>query len=498
MRAPRVGRWPVDVRFENLRLVLQILKSIDVSCLVHCPRSSTGTAIVVDERLRGRVAAALGQSSQLSVEVGGGVGARVVSADSIAGRKALGQQSVLRLAVAESELSVWPPNSAQYSCELEFWSEDATGAYRSPTYGRRQTVLASVEPTVVASFTDLGPFADVGDDAQREQNLPTRPELLAAGPFEVTEPIDVVYTWVDGGDTAWLRRRAATMGEQPTWHSESASAARFAQRDELRYSLRSIHAFAPWVRDIYIVTDRQTPRWLNTNSSEVRVVDHLDVFADTDGLPVYNSHAIETQIHHLSGLSNNFLYFNDDMFLGAPIEPGSLVSAVGLPGIRFSASRVPIAEIAALDTPVDSALRNVRRLIERDFGRTVFSTSSHIPYSLRVDILYEMEDRYRGEWNRTARSRVRSREDVSPLSSFFQYYAWFTGRAFLAGIRHSYLNLASDRVAQRLERLLSAGDFQAICLNDSDARVDEEPALQAMLGAFFGGYYPLPARWESS
>ena len=46
------------------------------------------------------------------------------------------------------------------------------------------------------------------------------------------------------------------------FHPESSSANRFASRDELRYSLRSLQAYAPWVRHVWLVTDQQRPRWL--------------------------------------------------------------------------------------------------------------------------------------------------------------------------------------------------------------------------------------------
>ena len=38
--------------------------------------------------------------------------------------------------------------------------------------------------------------------------------------------------------------------------------ARFRQIDELRYALRSVYVFAPWIRRIFIATDSPTPHWL--------------------------------------------------------------------------------------------------------------------------------------------------------------------------------------------------------------------------------------------
>ena len=90
------------------------------------------------------------------------------------------------------------------------------------------------------------------------------------------------------------------------------------------YSLRSIQAFAPWVRDLYLITNGQVPEWLNTSSPNVHLVTHDQLFANKSDLPTFNSNAIEmalaVSVDKIEGLSDKFLYFNDDFFLGAPVS----------------------------------------------------------------------------------------------------------------------------------------------------------------------------------
>src|SRR5699024_8526489 len=72
---------------------------------------------------------------------------------------------------------------------------------------------------------------------------------------DVQFPIDVVYTWVDGADPHWQERKAAALdqiGAARDINEFAANASRFVSRDELRYSLRSLHLYAPWVRHVYI------------------------------------------------------------------------------------------------------------------------------------------------------------------------------------------------------------------------------------------------------
>src|SRR5690606_39416404 len=93
--------------------------------------------------------------------------------------------------------------------------------------------------------------------------------------FEVTEPIDVVYTWVDGADPEWNRQRAEALGAPNNGVTMAPAAdheARFRSHDELRYSLRSLEMYAPWVRRVHIVTAGQVPYWLDTSHPRVNLV----------------------------------------------------------------------------------------------------------------------------------------------------------------------------------------------------------------------------------
>ena len=136
--------------------------------------------------------------------------------------------------------------------------------------------------------------------------------------------------------------------------------------------------FASWARRIWIVTDQQVPRWLKPDE-RLRVVDHREIFADPAALPVFNSHAIESQLHHIPGLAERYLYLNDDMLFGAPVRPEHFFHGNGL-------SKVFVSRAALID-PVPTARRHRGRrggeeqpdLIEQTFGRTITSKLWHTP-----------------------------------------------------------------------------------------------------------------------
>ncbi|KAG3200111.1 hypothetical protein PC128_g4852 [Phytophthora cactorum] len=166
-------------------------------------------------------------------------------------------------------------------------------------------------------------------------------------------PIDVVYTWVNGTDPRWKTEKefwhkhwiASLTGQPlPVWGQEatvkgkddSNSDNRFRDNEELRYSLRSLEKYAPWVRHIYVVTDGQIPSWLDIESPKLSIVKHSDIFANKSHLPVFSSPAIEWNLDNIPGLSDMFLYFNDDVFLGSPIRPEDFVSQAGVQKAYFA------------------------------------------------------------------------------------------------------------------------------------------------------------------
>ena len=110
-------------------------------------------------------------------------------------------------------------------------------------------------------------------------------------------PIDVVYTW---------------KGEEVTDNVRSS------YNHELKYSLRSIDLYAPWVNKIYILTDypKKYPSWIIENNDKIIMVDTTETFPHPIYLPNSNSNAIESTIAYIKPLSEHYIYFCDDIFLG--------------------------------------------------------------------------------------------------------------------------------------------------------------------------------------
>ena len=201
---------------------------------------------------------------------------------------------------------------------VEFWEEGPDGDLHSPGQ---------------AAYTTAVPRErrDGGRPASTTSRCRTLPLMVEPTAYECTFPIDVVYTWVDGNDAEWnaaRERRLAEVSDATMRTRASSGRARFVDRGELRYSMRSVHLLAPWVRRIHLVTAGQVPPWLDVDDPMINLVDHRDLLP-ADALPTFNSHAIESVVHRIPGLSEHFLYFNDDFFLGRPTRPERFFTGAG-------------------------------------------------------------------------------------------------------------------------------------------------------------------------
>ena len=291
------------------------------------------------------------------------------------------------------------------------------------------------------------------------------------------------------------RRLAGITGaaQETAQTRESSGQARFLDRDELRYSFRSIHLFAPWVRKIHLVTAGQVPDWLDTDHPMVNLVDHRDILP-ADGLPVFNSHAIETSLHTIDGLSEQFLYFNDDFFLGRPVRPEAFFSPAGLNAVFFSPMTIGLSDLPDAPPYLKAAWNN-RNLLHGKFGAVTTHNLAHAPYPHRVSVLRSLLQEFPDVMAATARSPFRNDTDVSTLSSFAQHYGLLTGASYVGEADLSFVNLANADVDRQLE-LAMRRDQDFICLGDHHDHALRAEALARLLGEFYREYFPVAAPWE--
>jgi len=434
----------------------------------------------------------------VSVVAGGrSVGAPVLAADMFrhARLRKAGVLRIFRVLAAGAVVL----GSDDLGCDLELWPlVESEGVPRAD--GGRHLVGTALAPRPNRRASYLTPSrrqpvtAVVGP-----RTVTTYEGLLRPHVFDVDFPVDVVYTWVDGSDPAWTaRKEAAWTGAGPGDRNDfSANAGRFLSHDELRFSLRSLEMYADWVRTVYIVTDDQVPSWLNRDNPRVRLVSHRELFGQTGVLPTFNSHAIESRLHHLPGLAEHYLYLNDDVLFGRPVVPELFFHGNGTTKFFLSKRVVDLDGPSARDLPVVSAAKNNRTLIEHAFESTLTHRLQHVAHPLRRSLIEELEARFPAEFARTAASQFRSPEDISVSAFLAHYYGYLRGQALPDTLEYRYCDIAGPTAQIKLQRLLRGRDADVFCLNEVDSSTMDARAQQRILDGFLDAYFPVPSQFEN-
>lgn len=372
-----------------------------------------------------------------------------------------------------------------YSCEVQFWPADLGGNLIPPA---RNDLISELPPP---------PWRDARPGTVCDTTVTSLPLLLERNFDTMDFPIDVVCTWVDGSDPGWARGRESRRREVATEasHPEADSAARYRSRDELRYALRALDYYAPWVNKVWLVTAGQRPVWIR-ESSRLAVVDHREIFPES-ALPTFNSHAIESRLHHIDGLTENFIYLNDDVVLGRSLHPSQFFHPNGQAAVFLSPTKVGFdARPGETVEPHRQAALNNRSLMRGLHGRTLLNGMLHAPHPMLRSVLTELETLFPKEFHQTTHAPFRSDTDLSVASSLFQYHALATGRGYRAGLDVAYLSLARHDLGSVLNGVLASRKHEVLTLADYHEYALPAADVDVMVQAFLSGYLPLPSSFE--
>lgn len=298
---------------------------------------------------------------------------------------------------------------------------------------------------------------------------------------------DAVLTWVDHQDPNWQQLYL----EHRDCIGDATSMARFHNKDELKYALRGINTYAPWVNKIYIVSNCSRPEWLNL-SDKICWIEHNSIMPP-EFLPTFNSHVIESFLHRISGLSENFIYLNDDVFLVSASTKAGYVLRSGA-SICFLESYGVVSEMPAEEHPdYLNAARNSAELIARRYGFYPTRLHKHVPFSLRKSVLAEIEACFSSEVNSFRSNKFRGLNDLNITSFLYHHYALAKGLA-VEGRSRSILVKAND---VRSHDQLSRWDVDVVCINDG-AGEPPLPGWAHKLRTYLQSRLPVAASWEKN
>jgi len=307
---------------------------------------------------------------------------------------------------------------------------------------------------------------------------------------DAPEPIDAVCTWTDAGPpVSLLPGKGAAV---------DAHVRRYRDNDELRYSLRSLEQFAPWVRCIHLVTDGSAPSWLNHESERIRVVPHSSIFRDPGVLPSFNSNAIEMNLHRIPELPPKFLYLNDDVFLGRPLRPDYFRRGGA---DLFFLDADPWPTLRTGPDVHDYSYERTARLVAEFTGRSAPpGMPAHVPQLYDRDALAALEQCFAEEFQRTSSRRLRSREDFVLRLAYAgtRIGKEACGHVLPWGTEGQVLLRLYPRPLDAIRRLLAIWRWrpQFFCLNDDLDEGFRSRLVLKLVRRFLRAYFPKPSSFE--
>jgi hypothetical protein len=233
--------------------------------------------------------------------------------------------------------------------------------------------------------------------------------------------IDAVYTWVDHSDPEWADLYTQAIRTKKS-ETDAEALVRFRNNDELKYSLRSLRQNAPWINKIYIVSNCRMPHWMKRDHNEIVWVDHSELLPDW-ALPTFNSHAIESVLHKITGLSEHFIYLNDDVFLARPVYKEFFFESNGISKSFLEGYGMVSGEVTTGDADYLNASRNSSKLLHSQFDFVATQLHLHTIFALRRSVLMEIEKQWGDGFTMLRKNKFRTKNDINLVSFLYHHYA---------------------------------------------------------------------------
>lgn len=316
--------------------------------------------------------------------------------------------------------------------------------------------------------------------------------------------IDFVMIWVDGSDEEWRKEKNKYAGLPD---DEINGEIRFRDWDNLKYWFRGVEKFAPWVNNVYFVTCGHYPKWLNLDCPKLKFIKHED-YIPKEYLPTFSSHTIEINLHRIKGLSEKFVYFNDDIFLISPVEsedffkkdlPKRKVDETILPGLDNLMSHVYLNNSFIINKhfkkreilkkygskyfSLKSGCKSfLKKLCLLPFDRFTAFNDPHIASPMTKSTLEEVWRKEHELLDKVSKDKFRQIDGVNQY--LFKMWDICKGTYEPSGFEKCKYEALTNENLENVIKEIKTQKFKQLCLNDMDNNIDFDKAKEEINKAF--------------
>ena len=330
--------------------------------------------------------------------------------------------------------------------------------------------------------------------------------------------IDFVLTYLDANDIEWQKEK----NKYTPGATSDVNTNRYREWDNLQFFFRSIDKFAPWVRKIHIVTWGHIPSWLNVEHPKINIVNHKD-YLPKEWLPTFSSRCIDMNLHRIPDLAEQFVYFNDDMFLTGAVEPefffknGLPCDAAVLSAQAFNLNNsVRMYFAPYVDTGVINKYFKIRKVIKKDFGKWInlkyrselFRTFTMLPYphficfrNFHLPYGY-LKSTYEEVWEKEpdflgAASAHKFRDIADPNHFLFTYWQYVTGKFSPRNVKYGkYYSIHYIEDAKKAAKDITSKKYKMMCLNDTVMNNNDFEQIKEIVNSSLLMLFPEKSTYE--
>lgn len=379
----------------------------------------------------------------------------------------------------------------------EWFYEEELYPLRDYTFGG-VTVKGPQNPEPYLNRVYGNDWKDTGKVSKKSFDLEEKHKLCVPDPFAFpifhNSKVDLVIPWVTDNDYAWRRERE-DYGGKPLSN-------RHGDHDELRYAIRGIEKYMSWINEVVLLVHAypdgtpQVPKWLDQSHPRLRVVTHRDCFGkDSEDLPTFNSSAIECHVHKIPGLSEFYIYSNDDIIPLNYISRDDFQERDGRLKVFISDTEIP-RDINQSDMHM-KALARLNVLFDTIFGKRRRTFPSHLMNMRKRSLEYLKREFLPEEWEKTSKIKFRSPTDFIDNAFAHQYWCLENGYATKREMVHSYILMKSNYKIRRLLQRIEEIQPKMICFNDGHTDDNENKRENISdMKTFLRYMLPLPSSFE--
>lgn len=331
------------------------------------------------------------------------------------------------------------------------------------------------------------------------------------------QKIDFVIPWVDGDDEKWLEKRSQYTSNQ----SDDAGEYRYRNLVDLRYVFRGIEQHASWVNKVHFITEGHLPDFLDINHPKLNIVEHRD-YIPKEYLPTFSSHPIELNLHRIEGLSEQFVYLNDDiLFVDDTVEedffinnlpcdqatidyitsdkgtifPHILLNNVDVLNRNFNKKEVVKGNFDKWYTTKYTLKENLKNLYYFPLANFSGLKWYHNPSSFLKSTFEELWAKEFELLNMTSKNRFRNIHDVNQY--LFKNWQIANGNFYPVSLSKSAMFYNMPDLEEQFVDDLEKNRYKVICINDS-AEIDNFNSLKKRINNILKNKFPDKSSFEKS